>query len=64
MGQRAESKRLNCSELMDVYVTHFPSRPGNMCGRGGGKIVRAEVVDDSKEAEFPRHSKADVHMDS
>lgn len=55
---------MNCSELMDVYVTHFPSRLGNICGREGRKIVRAEVVDDSKEAEFSRHNKADVHMDS
>ena len=55
---------MNFSELMDVYVTHFSSRLGNICGRGGGKTVRAEVVDDSKEVEFSRHSKADVHMDS
>lgn len=48
-GQCAESETLEHSSLKDIFDKPFPSKPRNLCQRGGRKIVRAREVDDPKE---------------
>jgi hypothetical protein len=47
----------------DVFFKSFPLKLRNLCGKGGGKILRARVVvDDSQEMAVFRNKRTDAHV--
>lgn len=43
-----------------VFIKTLPSRLRDLCGRGGGKIVKLEVIGESTETAPSRQNRADA----